>query len=97
MNYEFHPIAEAEHLEIVAYYESKRAGLGVNYLAEFENTIADICELPGRFPIARKPNIQRGKMDKFPFTILFREISGKVQILAVAHLRRRPSYWLGRL
>jgi len=56
-----------------------------------------ICRFPGRFPVERKPDIQRGKMGNFPFNILFREISGKIQILAIAHLRRRPSYWLGRL
>jgi len=43
MNYEFHPIAEAEHLETVAYYESKRAGLGATYLTEFEATMTAIC------------------------------------------------------
>lgn len=30
MTYFFHPAAEAEHLETVAYYESKRAGLGAS-------------------------------------------------------------------
>lgn len=97
MNYEFHPIAEAEHLETVAYYESKRAGLGAIYLTEFEATMTTICGFPSRFPVERKPDIQRGKMEKFPFNILFREVSGQVQVLAIAHLRRRPSYWLGRL
>ena len=97
MNYEFHPAAEAEHLEIVAYYESRQAGLGATYLADFETAITGICRYPKRFRVERKPDIRRGKMVKFPFTILFREISGTIQILAVAHLRRRPSYWLGRL
>ena len=96
MNYEFHPIAEAEHLEIVAYYESKRAGLGVTYLAEFELTMKSICGFPNRFQIVKNPDIRRGKMDKFPFSILFRENSGQIQILAIAHQRRRPSYLLGR-
>jgi hypothetical protein len=37
VNYYFHPAAEEEHLETVAYYESKRPGLGVTYLVEFES------------------------------------------------------------
>ena len=97
MNYEFHPAAEAEHLVNVGYYELKHAGLGATYLTEFETTMKRICGFPGRFPIERKPDICRETMKKFPFTILFREVSGIIQILAVAHLRRRPSYWLGRL
>ena len=97
MRYYFHPVAEIEHLETVAYYESKRPGLGASYLAEFENIIVDVCKTPHRYPIDRKPDIRRRKMKRFPFTVLYREISGSVQILAVAHQRRRPAYWLIRL
>ena len=97
MNYKFHPLAEAEHLEVIAYYESKRKGLGASYLNEFEATMTGICGFPGRFIIERKPDIRRGQIKNFPFTILFRDVSGVVQILAVAHIRRRPSYWFGRL
>jgi hypothetical protein len=31
VNYSFHPAAEEEHLETVAYYESQQAGLGATY------------------------------------------------------------------
>ena len=37
MTYQFHPEAQAEHLETVAYYETQQAGLGASYLAEFES------------------------------------------------------------
>ena len=39
MTYGFHPEAEAEHLETIAYYESRGAGLGARYLAEFERLL----------------------------------------------------------
>ncbi len=97
MNYYFHPTAEEEHLDTVAYYESKRPGLGATYLVEFENILEDICDNPHRYPIELKPDIQRRRMEKFPFTVLFRSVSGSIQILAVAHNRKRPIYWLGRL
>jgi hypothetical protein len=42
VNYYFHPAAEAEHLETVGYYESKRPGLGASYLVEFENIMKDV-------------------------------------------------------
>ena len=97
MSYSFHPAAESEHLESVAYYESKRPGLGATYLAEFEKSMADVCEAPNRYPIKMEPDIRRKIMKKFPFSILYRVASGSVQILAIAHHRRRPAYWLGRL
>jgi plasmid stabilization system protein ParE len=96
MNYFFHPAAEAEHLESIAYYESKRPGLGATYLAEFEQLITVICEVPHRFPIEKQPDVRRIVMQKFPFAILYREFLNSVQILAIAHHRRRPQYWLGR-
>jgi hypothetical protein len=46
-----YPAAEAEHLETVAYYESKRLGLGTIYLVEFENILKGICDTPQRYPI----------------------------------------------
>ena len=97
MNYAFHPAAESEHLESIAYYESVNPGLGAAYLLEFERKIVTVCEFPYRCPIEKPPDIRRIRMDRFPFTLLFRESSGTIQVLAVAHHRRSPSYWLERL
>lgn len=98
MNYVFHPTAEAEHLETVAYFESKRVGLGASYLVEFEKILKYVCESPQRYPIERKPDVRRIRMMRFPYTVLYREVSaGFVQILAVAHHCRHPQYWRGRI
>ena len=96
MSYQFHPEAEIEHLETVVYYETRQAGLGASYLAEFESALERICQAPNRYPIERKPDIRRMRLRRFPFTILYRESRGTVQVLAVAHRRRRPLYWLSR-
>jgi len=97
VSYVFHPAAEAEHLESVAYFESKSPGLGASYLAEFEKTMRMVLESPQRYPVARKPDVRRIQMTRFPYTVLYRDVSNTVQVLAVAHHRRRPQYWLGRL
>ena len=97
MSYLFHPAAEAEHLESIAYYESKRAGLGASYLAEFEITMRIVCKSPHRFRIEEEPDIRCVRLKRFPFTVLFRASSGNIQVLAIAHKRRRPQYWLGRI
>ena len=97
VSYQFHPEAEAEHLETVAYYETRQAGLGASYPADFESVLEQACEAPNRYPIERKPDIRLVRLRRFPYTVLFRESEGTVQVLAVAHQHRRPSYWLGRL
>ena len=96
MIYQFHPEAQAEHLETVAYYETQRPGLGASYLAEFESVLELVCEAPTRYPIELGPDVRRVLLRRFPFTVLFRESDGAVQVLAVAHHRRRPWYWLSR-
>ena len=93
----FHPAAEVEHLDHVAYYESRQTGLGSGYLAEFENVLAAVGEGPHRFPLIGTGSIRRAHLRRFPFAVLFRESGSELQILAVAHKRRRPTYWVARL
>jgi hypothetical protein len=38
VNYGFHPAAEAEHLEQIAFYESRQQGLGARYTAGDQGT-----------------------------------------------------------
>ena len=97
MSYYFHPAAETEHLETIGFYESRQAGLGLMYLNEFEQLLENVVHTPYRYRIERKPEIRCAFLSKFPFKIVFREVSGTVQVLAVAHKRRRPDYWINRL
>lgn len=92
----FLPQAESEHLKQVTYYEVQQPGLGARYLAEVTAALEYICEAPHRFPIARPPALRKLVLKRFPFTIFFRELSGMVQVVAVAPHRRRPGYWSGR-
>lgn len=96
MRVSFLPEAESEHLNQVAYYEAQQTGLGARYLAEVTAALEYICEAPHCLPIARPPALRRLSLRRFPFTILFRELSGMVQVVAVAPHRRRPGYWSGR-
>jgi plasmid stabilization system protein ParE len=93
----FHPAAEAEHLDTIAFYESRQPGLGGSYLHEFEAALSRISQSPTRYRIERKPDIRLLSLIQFPLKIIYRVASGSVQILAVAHKRRRPGYWVGRL
>ena len=97
MNFYLHPAAEEEHLETIIFYESKQPGLGAIYQAEFERVMKNVLKTPQSFPVVIEPDIQRIIMDKFPFSIFFRKKNKSIHILAIAHHKRRPVYWLGRL
>ena len=96
MNYRFHPAAATEHLELIAFYEARQAGLGARYREHFLKTIRNVCERPARYPIERQPDIRRVRLRVFPLTIIYRERDAMIQVLAVAHYRRRSGYWFGR-
>lgn len=97
MSYRFHPGAEAEHFEAIAFFESRQVGLGAAYLTEFEASMAQVAEMPHRYRVERKPDIRCFFLKRFPFKVIFREVAGEVQILAVSHKRRRPGYWVDRI
>lgn len=97
MKYRFHRAATSEHLDNVAFYESRQPGLGADYLAEFETVMAHICTTPDFYPTVGAPNIHKAGLKRFPFHIIYRTVQEQVVVLAVAHQRRRPAYWAGRL
>lgn len=98
MTYFFHPAAEAEHLETLAFYLSRQtSGLPEAYLADFEAAMAHVVKTPLRYRIERKPDIRRYALARFPYAVIYRVKNGDIHILAVAHKRRRPDYWTGRL
>ena len=93
----FRILSEAsEELEAaVDYYNSQQAELGTAFLGEFEATVERILDLPlaGR---AVRGNVRRRPIHRFPFFVLYRPTADEITIVAVAHRRRRPGYWLGR-
>ncbi len=97
MSYSFHPAAEAEFLESVGYYESEVPGFGGALVDEFEAIARLLDESPKAWRIELPPDIRRAPPKRFPLSIVYRERPDGFQVLAIAHQRRRPHYWLGRL
>lgn len=40
---------------------------------------------------------QRVVLSRYPFYLIYRELLNEIQIVAVAHAKRRPDYWTNRL
>lgn len=86
----------SEELEAaVAYYNSQQQELGTAFLEEFENTVERIVDLPLAARVVRG-DVRRKLIHRFPFFVLYRPGPDEVTIVAVAHRRRRPGYWVGR-
>jgi len=64
---------------------------------EFQALTKLIGESPMAWRIEFEPDIRSVPLQRFPLSIIYRPKSDGFQVLAVAHYRRRPRYWLGRL
>jgi len=93
--YRFHPAAEAELKESSDWYEDRRDGLGLDFLAAVRRKIFDILENPQRWRAFN--GTRRVLVGRFPYALVYREITpDEIEIVAVAHFKRRPKYWSRR-
>ena len=92
----FHEEAEAELHGSVAFYEGRRRGLGADFQVEVQKAVEQIQKNPNMFPLHRD-DVRKCLVRRFPFTIFFQDLDEAVWILAVAHQKRKPDYWLDRL
>jgi len=97
MRYRFHRAAVSEHLDQVSFYESRLPGLGADYLAEFETVMARICVEPAFYPRVGTSDIRKAGLKRFPFHVIYQVAATQIVVLAIAHQRRRPTYWMGRI
>ncbi len=91
----FHEDAESELNEASAYYEQTRRGLGTAFLSEVEQAIDTLTTSP-LVGVEVEKGVRWWLVDRFPYSVLYQVRDDHIQILAIAHQRRRPFYWRGR-
>jgi len=92
----FNPLAERELAEAITYYDEQKAGLGREFLEEIRRAVLFLAKYPEAAPQVRG-SIRRFILPRFPYSLLYRTLeTGRFRILAVAHQKRRPDYWVGR-
>jgi toxin ParE1/3/4 len=95
-NVVFHPLAEQELIDAATYYEEQRLGLGLEYLEEIEHAVNFLTHYPEAGSKVRG-SVRRLTLPKFPYSLLYRLLEDdQIRVLAVAHHKRRPQYWLDR-
>jgi len=91
-----HPAALEEAEAATEWYRRRSLRAAEMFLDELDRAIERMGDHPGQFPEyafgTRKMVLQR-----FPYLVVFRETAAGVEVIAVAHGRRRPGYWRDRV
>lgn len=90
-----HESAEIEINDAADFYDLESRGLGVTFLSDIENAISHLREFPEAAPILLG-QVRRIPLFKFPFFLIYSLREDEIRILAIAHQKRRPFYWLNR-
>jgi plasmid stabilization system protein ParE len=91
-----HSEAEAEADEAFEWYWSRSESAAL----AFDTELREAFRLLRRSPQMCAPylrGMRRVMLHRFPYFVVFRELPSKIQIIAVAHAKRRPGYWRGRI
>jgi len=90
----FHPAAKDELIETADFYSAVRAGLGERFRDAVQSTLDRITAHP-EIGVARN-GVRRLVVDGFPYDVVYRVKATSIDVLAIAHHRRRPGYWRRR-
>jgi plasmid stabilization system protein ParE len=93
---ELHPGADEDLTHAAEVYAAADVEIARSFLSELLRVRGLILEAPQRW-MKHAEGIHRKRLRRFPFVVIYRIKDDTVQVLAVAHTSRPPSYWKDRL
>jgi len=78
-------------------YERDHPGRGKRFVAAVDVTLARIAEARYRFPLLLAPDVRSAKVMRFPYRVVYVVVDDRIDVIAVAHAKRRPGIWRRRL
>ena len=89
MTFRLLSIAEEDLAEATRFYETQAAGLGHEFLDEFEAAVARACQFPEGWRIISRRH-RRCLFRRFPFAVLYTVDEGVLVVAGVMDLRMDP-------
>jgi len=93
--------ARDELMHQARYYESQRAGLGLDFLDAVDTALTGIEHFPDAWRAYpgwdREPVVRVQQVEGFPIGVVYLIDRGRIVVLAYTHHRRKPGYWLNRI
>jgi|SRR6516165_10383480 plasmid stabilization system protein ParE len=93
---DFHPRAVAEARAAWRWYARRSPATAARFLSQLDHAMAQIAAGPQQWP-AYLRGTRMYRLARFPYLVVYRELPGIIQVIAVAHTSRRPGYWQRRV
>jgi plasmid stabilization system protein ParE len=97
----FEDEADAEYRAAGRWYEERVVGLGIEFFDAVDAALDQIARSPKAGALVRRVpvdlQVRRAPVTRFPYHVVYLETSSTIRVLAIAHDRRRPGYWMSRL
>jgi toxin ParE1/3/4 len=87
--------AQMEFDEAFDYYDQRREGLGVEFVAEVPRVFDRLASNPGLGRVVMS-DIRKAVVRRFPYCVFYRPHGDRVEVLAVFHSKRNPREWQRR-
>ena len=89
--------ARRELAAAARWYENEQEGLGAEFAEEIDAAIGRIAKKPTASPLWRADRrYRKGGVKRFPYIVFFVEHETHIRIVAIAHKRRSPGYWMAQ-
>ena len=92
--------AEADARNAAKWYGARGTGMGDKFLAALASALNAIEKDPFSFARIERPRtyreIRRHRVRRFPYSVIYERIDTEFVVLAIAHAKRRPTYWIHR-
>ncbi len=93
-------VAQMEAIDTALWYEERQPGLADIFIHElsvaYERIDENALGMPALEYYPGKHNVRRYLMSRFPYLVIF-AVPDEIVVVAIAHIHRRPMYWLSRL
>ena len=93
---DYFPEASRELEEAFEWYLERSLQAAEAFLRETDRAVAVIAAAPRVWP-RFEVGTRRYVLHRFPYNIIYRETEPGIEVVAVAHHKRRPRYWYRRL
>jgi plasmid stabilization system protein ParE len=93
---EIHPEATKEARDARQWYEARNQVAAAEFVEEMKAGVQKILDSPARWSSV-SPGIQKYRLHRFPYSLIYRQTPTTIRIIAVAHGHRRPGYWKSRV